>query len=69
MATSARNPQPVVINSRAREVPGGDEEATSSLKLGEFENVPTLSHSEAKYLIDVLKDRRQASNNRLQETE
>ncbi|MCJ1313490.1 RNA polymerase B [Agyrium rufum] len=44
--------------SRAREKPVGDEEATSDLKLGEFQQVPTLSLSEARILINAVIDAR-----------
>ncbi|KAI4253311.1 MAG: hypothetical protein L6R42_007632 [Xanthoria sp. 1 TBL-2021] len=44
--------------SRTREKPSGDEEATAELKLGEFQNVPTLSLSEARLLINAVLDNR-----------
>ncbi|KAI9846300.1 MAG: RNA polymerase B [Thelocarpon superellum] len=44
--------------SRARELPQGDEEATSELRLGEFAGVPSLSLSEARLLINVVMDKR-----------
>jgi DNA-directed RNA polymerase II subunit RPB4 len=47
------------IQSRAREQPIGDEEATSDLKLGEFQDVPTLSLSEARLLINAVHERRE----------
>ena len=45
-------------SSRARERPGGEEEATADLKLGEFQNVPTLTLSEARLLINAVMDHR-----------
>jgi DNA-directed RNA polymerase II subunit RPB4 len=46
--------------SRTREQPQGDEEASSDLKLGEFQAVPTLTLSEARLIINtVLNHRRQ----------
>ena len=44
--------------SRARERAGGEEEATTDLKLGEFQNVPTLTLSEARLLINAVMDHR-----------
>ena len=44
--------------SRTRELPQGDEEATSELRLGEFQGVPSLSLSEARLLINVVMDKR-----------
>ena len=44
--------------SRTRERPGGEEEATADLKLGEFQNVPTLTLSEARLLINAVMDHR-----------
>jgi len=44
--------------SRAREKPAGGEEAGEELKLGEFQNVPSLSLSEARLLINAVMDHR-----------
>jgi DNA-directed RNA polymerase II subunit RPB4 len=44
--------------SRSREAPQGDEEATSVLKLGEFQDVDTLTHSEAALVINALAQKR-----------
>ena len=63
-ASAAANP-----SSRAREAPGGDEEATASLKLGEFADIPTLSLSEAKILIDAVKSSRRERGPQTTETE
>ncbi|MCJ1279387.1 RNA polymerase B [Puttea exsequens] len=46
--------------SRAREKAGGDEEATTELKLGEFQHVPTLTLSEARLLINAVMDHRKS---------
>ena len=54
--------------SRSREQPAGDEEATSDLKLGEFQNVPTLTLSEARVLINAVMDRRKQQR-KVEETE
>jgi DNA-directed RNA polymerase II subunit RPB4 len=39
-------------HSRARVIAPGNEEASSTLKLGEFANDPTLSYSEARLLLN-----------------
>ena len=57
-----------IIPSRTRERPGGDEEATSNLKLGEFEGVPTLTLSEARLLINAVMDHRKTQR-QVNETE
>lgn len=54
--------------SRARERPIGDEEATTDLKLGEFQNVPTLTLSEARLLINAVMDHRKQQR-KVEETE
>ena len=57
--------------SRPRPVPLGEEEATSQLSLGEFTNVPSLSNSEARLLINTVIDKRRRKNGGrgVQETE
>ena len=63
MATSAPAP-------RVREQPLGEEEATTDLKLGEFQHVPSLTLSEARLVINVVTDnRRQKQQKDLKETE
>ena len=54
--------------SRAREQVGGDEEATSDLKLGEFQNVHSMSLSEARALIIAILAHR-ATTKKVEETE
>ena len=54
--------------SRSREKPTGDEEATTDLKLGEFQNVPTLTLSEARLLINAVMDHRKQQR-KVEETE
>ena len=54
--------------SRAREQVGGDEEATSDLKLGEFQNVHSMSLSEARALIIAILAHR-ATTRKVEETE
>lgn len=54
--------------SRSREPPQGDEEAAAELKLGEFQDVDALTHSEAALVINALvqkrkMDRKQLSGN------
>ncbi|KAL8940953.1 MAG: hypothetical protein Q9216_002522 [Gyalolechia sp. 2 TL-2023] len=46
--------------ARTREKPSGDEEASADLKLGEFQNVPTLTLSEARLLINAVMDHRKS---------
>ena len=47
----------------------GDEEASAELRLGEFQNVPTLSLSEAKLIIDTVIEKRKESKKPFQQTE
>lgn len=54
--------------SRTREQPQGDEEATAELRLGEFQNVPTLTLSEARLLINAVMDHRKQQK-KVEETE
>ncbi|KAL9601379.1 MAG: hypothetical protein Q9219_002555 [cf. Caloplaca sp. 3 TL-2023] len=54
--------------ARTREKPSGDEEATTDLKLGEFQNVPTLTLSEARLLINAVMDHRK-SMRKVEETD
>lgn len=44
--------------SRTREAPQGDEEASAELKLGEFQDVDALTHSEAALVINALVQKR-----------
>ena len=54
--TTSRTPLPKraapIPHSRARELAPGNEEASTHLKLGEFDNVPTLTLSEARLLFN-----------------
>ncbi|MCJ1298400.1 RNA polymerase B [Hypocenomyce scalaris] len=54
--------------SRTRGQPTGDEEATTELRLGEFRNVPTLTLSEARLLINAVMDHRKQQR-KVEETE
>ena len=45
---------PLARTSRPKPLPAGTEEATSVLQLGEFENVDTLTLSEAALVINAL---------------
>ena len=67
MAT-ATTTQPLAPTSRTREQPGGEEEATADLKLGEFHGVPTLTLSEARLLINAVMDHRRGQR-KVEETE
>jgi DNA-directed RNA polymerase II subunit RPB4 len=55
--------------SRTREAPQGDEEASAELKLGEFQNVDALTHSEAALVINALVSKRRADGRNVNETE
>lgn len=55
--------------SRPKEVAGGEEEAAAQLKLGEFQSVPTLSTSEARLLIQAVKERRSKTGQNMGQTE
>jgi len=54
--------------SRTREKITGDEEAAADLKLGEFQNVPTLTLSEARLIINAVMDHRKGQR-KVEETE
>ncbi|KAL8730653.1 MAG: hypothetical protein Q9166_003966 [cf. Caloplaca sp. 2 TL-2023] len=60
MATN--EPKPKISDhaptARTREKPSGDEEATAELRLGEFQDVPTLTLSEARLLINAVIENR-----------
>jgi DNA-directed RNA polymerase II subunit RPB4 len=64
MATSQH-----AATSRSREAPQGDEEASSELRLGEFQNVDTLTHSEAALVINALVAKRRVDRKNVNETE
>lgn len=51
MATNGENPPPM---TRAKEVIHGDEEAGAELKLGEFQNVSSLTLSETKEVLTAV---------------
>ncbi|RDW60266.1 hypothetical protein BP5796_11872 [Coleophoma crateriformis] len=55
--------------SRTREAPQGDEEAGAELKLGEFQDVDALTHSEAALVINALVMKRKADRKNANETE
>ncbi|KAK2882540.1 hypothetical protein FQN49_000267 [Arthroderma sp. PD_2] len=54
---------------RKRELPQSELEATSQLKLGEFQHVPTLSLSEARLVINKVLDLRRKGENKFEERE
>lgn len=55
--------------SRSREAPQGDEEASSELRLGEFQHVDALTHSEAALVINALVAKRRVDRKNVNETE
>ena len=55
--------------SRSREAPQGDEEAGADLKLGEFQDVDALTHSEAALVINALVAKRRSERKNVNETE
>jgi len=55
--------------SRTREPPQGDEEAAAELKLGEFQDVDALTHSEAALVINALVAKRRMDRKNVNETE
>lgn len=55
--------------SRPKPVPRGDEQAGAELKLGEFENVDTLTLSEASLVINALISKRRNDRKNFQESE
>ena len=55
--------------SRSKPPPPGDEEATSTLKLGEFQEVDTLTLSEASLVINALVAKRRNDRKNVNETE
>ncbi|KAF3919670.1 hypothetical protein ABW20_dc0105582 [Dactylellina cionopaga] len=66
---ASRGIMPAVI-ARTKEQIHGDEEAGTELKLGEFQNVTSLTHSEARLLIQaVLSHRSKGPNADIGETE
>lgn len=55
--------------SRKREAIQGDEEAGSELKLGEFQDVDALTHSEAALVINALVAKRKMDRKNVNDTE
>lgn len=55
--------------SRTRQAPEGDEEAATELKLGEFQDVDALTHSEAALVINALVAKRRMDRKNVNETE
>jgi len=55
--------------SRSREAPQGDEEAGVELRLGEFQDVDALTHSEAALVINALVAKRRMDRKNINETE
>ncbi|KAJ2904147.1 hypothetical protein MKZ38_008768 [Zalerion maritima] len=67
----APEPKRVVFppTSRTKPAPPGDEEATAILKLGEFQNVDTLTLSEASLVLNALTTKRRAERKNVNDTE
>ena len=55
--------------ARVREQPAGEEEASAQLNLGEFNEVPTLTLSEARLLITAVTSVRNKGRNSLEDNE
>ena len=55
--------------SRPKPEPPGDEEATTVLKLGEFQNVDTLTMSEAALVLNALNTKRRQEHKNINNTE
>jgi len=67
---SGRPPILPAKTAREKEVILGDEEAGQELRLGEFQHVTSLTHSEARLLIGaVLSSRARGNNANIPETE
>lgn len=66
---SAPNTVTPHLNSRPKRQLAGDEEATSQLKLGEFQNTPTLNLSEARIIINAVVAQRRKSAYSVSESE
>lgn len=62
-------PVSYAATSRSREAPQGDEEAAYELKLGEFQDVDALTHSEAALVINALVAKRRNDRKNVNETE
>lgn len=55
--------------SRPKRPPTGDEEASQTLRLGEFQDVPSLSLSEARYVINAVTTSRRESGKKPADSE
>ncbi|KAK7969816.1 RNA polymerase Rpb4 [Apiospora saccharicola] len=55
--------------ARTKPVPAGNEEASSELHLGEFQDVDTLSLSEASLLLNAISENRRKGKGEAHETE
>lgn len=56
-------------SSRPKPPPPGKEEASSTLNLGEFQDVDTLTLSEAALVLNALVSKRRADRKNINETE
>lgn len=56
-------------SSRPKPPPPGNEEASSTLNLGEFQDVDTLTLSEAALVLNALVSKRRADRKNVNETE
>ena len=65
----ATRPPAPLNTSRPKRPPTGDEEASSILKLGEFQTVPSLNLSEARTIINAVVTRRRNIKQKISESE
>ena len=70
-ATANGQPAQIIPHSasRPKRPPTGDEEASTQLKLGEFQHVPTLNLSEARTIINAVVARRRAIKQKVSDSE
>ncbi|KAG8631233.1 hypothetical protein KVT40_000373 [Elsinoe batatas] len=69
MATNGSTEYKPPQTSRPKRPPTGDEEASAQLRLGEFQDVPSLNLSEARYVINAVTASRRAEKKRPIESE
>ena len=70
MANTTSVPAPAPnMSSRPKRPPTGDEEAGTTLRLGEFQQVPALNLSEARTIITAVVARRRAIKQKVSESE
>lgn len=71
LSTRARTHTTIMSNktSRPKPAPPGNEEATTTLNLGEFQQVDTLTLSEASLVLNALVAKRRNDGKNVNETE